>query len=224
MIWLPSGLLDLAASAAHDDEPVLLLGESGVGKDTLARRIHELSPRREQPWRAVDGAGMPGPVLLNLMFGDAADPGVVAQARGGSLFIGNIGELSVDDQSALADLARHGAFEDVRLMGDTNRDVNSEVERGCLLPDFLQLFAGRVIHIPPLRQRPSEILPYARAFITELATEMKRSIPEMSPEVARALESYGWSSNVRSLWCVIARALILCPSNRIDPEHLGLRL
>src|SRR4051812_18483387 len=126
MTWLPSGLLDLAASAAHHDEPVLLLGESGVGKNTLARRIHELSRRREQPWRAVDGAGMAGPVLLNLIFGDAADPGLVGEARGGSLFIGNIGELSVDDQSAMVGLAHHGAFEDVRLMGDTNRDVNSE--------------------------------------------------------------------------------------------------
>jgi DNA-binding NtrC family response regulator len=106
--------------------------------------------------------------------------------------------------------------------GDSNQDVEAEVAAGRLLPDFVHLFAGRTINIPPLRNRPSEILPFARALLVELAGDVGRPVPQISSEAGVALESYDWPGNVRRLWMTMARALVLCTSDRIEPSHLGL--
>jgi two-component system response regulator AtoC len=218
--WISEGLLDLALAAAGDDLPVLLLGEPGVGKEVLARRIHEFSSRRQKPWKTVNCAGLTDSLFLEMVFGAATNPGALEEAQGGCFLLADVGELSLEAQGEILERARRGVFGQVRLMGDTNRDVQAEMARGRLLPEFVQLFAGRIIHIPPLRHRPAEILPYARVFIAELATELQRSIPEIGPEAARQLESHSWPGNVRKLRLIMWRALVLSQSGRIEPEHL----
>jgi DNA-binding NtrC family response regulator len=221
MAWISGGLLDLAVTAAGDDLPLLLRGEPGVGKEILARRIHDLSARRLGPWRVVNCGAYIDSLFLQLVFADDLQPGQLQDA-GGSFLMTDVGLASLEVQRVVLARADEGAFRHVRLMGDTNQDVEAEVARGHLLPDFVQLFAGRIIHIPPLRKRPSEILPYARAFLMELAGKVGRPVPEISPEAVLALESYEWPGNVRRLRMVIERALVLCTSDRIELSHLGL--
>jgi DNA-binding NtrC family response regulator len=221
--WIPEGLLDLAVTAAADDLPVLLLGESGVGKEILARRIHDLSARGRKPWKVINCGAYIDSLFLQLVFGDDAHAGLLEDAQGGTFLMTDVGYVPLEVQWVLLERADQGTFRNVRLMGDSNQDVEAQLAAGRLVPDFVNLFAGRVIHIPPLRKTPSEILSYASAFLAELCEEARRAVPEITPEAASALDSYGWPGNVRQLRMIIERALILCTSHRIERQHLGLR-
>jgi DNA-binding NtrC family response regulator len=219
MTWIPDGLLDLALAAAATEAPLLIVGEDGVGKKTLARRIHGLSSRAHAPFGVINCAEYTDPLMMTTIFGGGTDPGALHAARGGSLLLKYAGELSLPIQEQLI-RTRGGALSEVRLMADMSRDVDDAVAGGRLLPEFVALVAGSVIKIPPLRDRRSEILPLARAFASEVATAESRPVPEISSEAAAVLESQSWPGNVRQLWLVILRAMVLSPSGPIERAHL----
>jgi DNA-binding NtrC family response regulator len=115
--WIPEGLLDLAVCAVANDLPVLLLGESGVGKEMLARRIHDLSGRGRQPWRVVNCGGLVDRLLLQLIFGGHLHPGLLEDAQGGTFLMTDVGLASLAVQREVLARAEDGAFRHVRLMG-----------------------------------------------------------------------------------------------------------
>jgi DNA-binding NtrC family response regulator len=223
---MPPALEDMAVGAAATDASVLILGEPGVGKDTLARRIHDLSARARKPFVAVGLACDADELTSAAIFGDASarspgsSGGVLHAATGGTVYLGDVGEASIRLQRELLLARDEGRLGKVRLMADTNRDVGAEVKRGRLLVELLEMLSGHIFRIPPLRDRPAEIVPFARAFAAELASEAKRPIPTISAGAAAALERASWAGNVRQLRMVIELAMHLCRDGAIDVEHL----
>jgi DNA-binding NtrC family response regulator len=223
-------MMDLAARGAVSEGPLLILGESGVGKETLARRIHKLSPRAARPLLGINCAGLPEHMFQEELFGGPTGTagstrgGLARAARAGALVLSEIGELSMPIQQLLLDAMAQGAFDDVGLMADTNRNLDDEVVRGHFLPELLAMVSGMVLRIPALRERRSEILPLARAFLADEAGKVGREVPAISEAAAAALEDYSYPGNVRELWLYMCRASLLCEDPLITPQHLPFRL
>ncbi|MBZ0252605.1 MAG: sigma-54 dependent transcriptional regulator [Candidatus Methylomirabilis sp.] len=218
---------------------VFLQGESGTGKEVLARTIHFNSPRAEKPFVAVNCAAIPEPLLESELFGHerGAFTGAVEKklgrferAHGGTLFLDEIGEMPRSLQAkilrALQDreVERVGGGEkirtDVRILSDTNKDLEKEVKSGAFREDLYYRLAVFPVVVPPLRERPEDIAPLARHFIEKRAQEEGREIVGMTGEAMEAFEGYPWPGNVRELENVVSRAVVLCPSGAIGLEHL----
>src|SRR5688572_19833327 len=123
MSWMPDGLVDVALAEAASDAPLLIVGESGVGKDTLARKIHDLSARAKGPFVGINCAGLVDDLLLGVIFGDGDQEGTLAKAGGGTFLMSEFGETSLEVQRKLLLEVERGAFSAVRLIVDTNRDL-----------------------------------------------------------------------------------------------------
>ena len=232
----------LAERVAQGKISVLLLGETGVGKEIFAERIHELSPRASGPLVRVSCAAFPDNLLESELFGhergaftgaDRAKPGLIEAAEGGSLFLDEIGELPLGLQPKLLrvledrKLTRLGSVEaravDVRFIAATNQNLEAEIERGRFRADLYFRLNGVTLVIPPLRERPDEIEPLLRAFIDEAAADLGITrAPELTRAAAEQLRSYAWPGNVRELRNVAERAVLLAGDEPIGPEHLPL--
>jgi transcriptional regulator with PAS, ATPase and Fis domain len=219
--------------------PVLLLGETGVGKEVTAVAIHQASPRAVGPLVRVNCAALTETLLESELFGHergaftgavTAKPGLVEEANGGSLFLDEVGELAIGLQAKMLRVlenrevrrvgATRGRAVDVRFIAATNRDLPEAVERGEFRADLYFRLNGVAIRIPPLRERLDEIVPLSERFLNEAYARLGRPPRPLAAATARALGSYQWPGNVRELRNVIERAVLLAGGGDVEPQHL----
>ncbi|HEY4185152.1 MAG TPA: sigma 54-interacting transcriptional regulator [Polyangia bacterium] len=229
----------VAERAAAGTINILILGETGVGKEVMAKTIHHLSPRRSGPSICLNCAALSESLLESELFGHekgsftgatSAKIGLLEAAEGGTLFLDEVGEMPPSTQVKLLrvietrEVTRIGSVRpkriDVRFISATNRDLEMEVERNAFRRDLYFRLNGVSIQIPPLRERRGEIRPLAEMFLRDICNELGRPLPSLSLEVVNALESRDWPGNVRELKNVIERAVLLCGGTAIGIEHL----
>jgi transcriptional regulator with PAS, ATPase and Fis domain len=229
---------------AETDSTVLIRGESGVGKELVARAVHRHSRRSRQPFVVVDCASLHENLLQSELFGHekGAYTGAIRLKHGlfevadrGTIFLDEIAELTPQLQVKLLRVLETGTFRrvggtadirvDVRVIAATNRSLESMMKEGQFREDLYYRLNVFSIHIPPLRERREDIPALVEHFITNSAIQQKRSV-RISPDAMDVLARYGWPGNVRELENVIERALILCDGGVIEPQHLpmGVRL
>jgi DNA-binding NtrC family response regulator len=228
----------LAEQFAQGTISILILGETGVGKEILAEYIHRASPRQAGPFVRVNCASLRGEQLESELFGHdtgavASKPGRIEQANGGTLFLDEVGEMPADVQARLLRfledrrVSRVGATDvrevDVRVIAATNRDLAADVASGRFRNDLYFRLDGVALAIPPLRHRRKEIAPLARHFARAHAHTLGRPTPELDASALAALEELPLAGNARELRNLIERALLLCePGAPLRAEHLML--
>jgi two-component system, NtrC family, response regulator AtoC len=229
----------LAECVAAGNISVLLLGETGAGKEVLAETIHRISPRRAAPFLRLNCAALSETLLESELFGHErgaftgaihGKPGLLETANGGTVFLDEVGELAMPTQvKLLRVLEEHevlpvGALKprpiDVRFIAATNRDLEAEIERRTFRQDLYFRLCAATLVIPPLRERISEIPALARTFVEAAARDMSRPPPALDPEVLAALEAYPWPGNIRELRNMIERAVLLCGAGPIGLAHV----
>jgi DNA-binding NtrC family response regulator len=240
-------VLDLARRIAKVDSTVLVTGESGVGKERLARFIHDESERTGGPFVAINCGAMAEGLLESELFGHAKGaftgatqdrPGLFEAAHGGTILLDEIGEVSPAMQVKLLrtlqerEVRRVGENKnrkvDVRVLAATNRDLPAEVHAARFRQDLYYRLRVVELRVPPLRERRDDILALARAFLKAAAERMRRKVTGFTPAAANQLVRYGWPGNVRELENAMARAVALAKGSRIDvddlPEEVGLAM
>jgi formate hydrogenlyase transcriptional activator len=224
---------------------VLVTGETGTGKELMARAIHELSTRREKPLIRVNCAALPAGLVESELFGhergaftgaDQRRPGRFELASGGTLFLDEIGEMPLEAQAKLLRVLEDGLVDrvggtrsvrvDVRIVAATNSDLVTAVHDGRFRPDLYYRLHVFPIELPPLRERREDIPLLARHFLEAYRLKLKRPKLELHPESVPLLAGYAWPGNVRELQNVIERAVILARSSlvRVDPQSLAAAL
>ena len=224
---------------ASTEATVRIQGATGVGKEMVARRIHELSEHRRGPFVAVNCAAIPGELIESELFGHvkgsftgATDnrKGKIAKAQGGTLFLDEIGEAPAPVQAKLLRVLENRVFSpvgsdreletDARVVTATSRDLESEVTAGRFRQDLFFRLDVYTIFVPPLAQRPGDILPLARDFLLRAARDCRKVITNLSPEAEVMLLDQPWEGNVRELRNTVERAVIRCRGNRLTPGDL----
>lgn len=235
-------MLALAAKVAESEvSSVLLQGESGTGKDLVAKAIHYGSQRAEGPFIAINCAALPATLIESELFGyekgaftdaKARKEGLFEQAEGGTLLLDEIGELELALQAKLLRVLEEGAFRrvgglkdiplDVRVLAASNRDLKTESEAGRFRLDLYYRLSIIQIDIPPLRERGNDALLLAQHYIETIGSRLRlrKKITGLSPEVTDVFLKYNWPGNVRELRNVIERALILEDNETITTEYL----
>jgi two-component system, NtrC family, response regulator AtoC len=232
-----------AERAAAASISVLLLGETGVGKEVLARRIHAGSSRAAQPFMGLNCASFGESLLEAELFGHErgaftgalqARPGLLEAAGAGTIFLDEVGELALatqakflrvlEERAVLRIGARTTRPVEARFIAATNRDLEAEIRAGRFREDLYYRLNGLSLTIPPLRERTSEIEPLARTFIEAACRQLERSPQALAPETLRRLQAHTWPGNVRELRNVIERAVVLCSESSISPEYLPATL
>lgn len=228
-------LLERIDAVAASEANVLVLGESGVGKELVAARIHEASPRRSRPLVKVNCASVPQELFESEFFGHVKGAftgahrdreGRFALADGGTLFLDEVGEIPLSLQAKLLRVLQEGEYEpvgdhetrrvDVRIVAATNRSLREEVEAGRFREDLYYRLGVFPISVPPLRAREGDAVLLARRFLERLAPSGRPVIDEAG---AAAVLAYGWPGNVRELHNVVERALILSRGPRLEVER-----
>jgi DNA-binding NtrC family response regulator len=235
-------LYGLAERIAAGNITVLILGETGVGKEVLAERVHRMSPRATKPYLKLNCSALTETLLESELFGHergsftgatAQKQGLLETADGGTVFLDEIGELPHSIQVKLLRVIeermvlRVGGLKprhiDVRFIAATHRDLESEISRGSFRQDLFFRLNGATLVIPPLRERPSEIPDLARAFISQASRQMGLAAPTpLSTEALEVLRHYSWPGNIRELRNVMERAVLLCERGPILTSHLPL--
>jgi len=236
-------LRELVARVAASDAPVLVLGETGAGKERVARAIHRLGARSAGPFVAVSCAAMPEHLIESELFGHergaftdahSARAGMLAQANGGTLLLDEIGELPISLQPKLLRVlqertvrplgaSREQPF-DARVIVATHRDLDAAVEEGRFREDlFFRLDVLRV-QVPPLRARSGDVLGLAQGFVRRCAARSGKAVTGLSRAAAEKLLRYTWPGNVRELENCIERAVALTSHDQILPEDLPERI
>jgi DNA-binding NtrC family response regulator len=228
-----------AARAARASINVLLLGETGVGKEVLARAIHAQSPRAKGPFMGINCAALAESLLESELFGSEkgaftgalARVGLFEAADGGTVFLDEVGELPLGTQAKLLRVLEERAVMrlgstrarpiDVRFVSATNRDVEADSRQGRMRPDLYFRLNGVALLIPPLRERPLEIEELATAFLSAACRDLERRSPlAFSPAALDLLRRHAWPGNVRELRNAVERAAVMCTDAVILPEHL----
>lgn len=234
-------LLSLATRAAQSDSPILIQGETGTGKEILAKYIHSISPRGSKPIVTLNCASLPDTLFESELFGhekgsftDAkqAKPGLVEIANEGSLFLDEIGELSLTIQPKLLRFLETGEFRrvgglnnrksNVRIIAATNKNLIQEVKAKRFREDLLFRLDVIPLTIPPLRERKEDIIPLAEYFLK--VKSKTRTFKILSEEAKEFLLDYDFPGNVRELEHLIERSLIFCDGDIIYPEHFNIPL
>ena len=231
--------LELGRSVAPTDATVLVTGETGTGKELMARAIHHWSTRAEQSFVAVNCAALAESLLESELFGHekGSFTGAVTQRRGrfelahgGTLFLDEVGEMTHALQSKLLRVLQDGTFErvggtktvtvDVRVIAATNRDLQRLVTERVFREDLYYRLSVFPILLPPLRERPADILPLAARILQQANRRFGKRIVGFADEVPALLQDYAWPGNIRELQNVIERAVILCREERIPSALL----
>ena len=234
-------LLEVVDRVAPRDVAVLVTGESGAGKELVARRLHARSPRAKGPFVAVNAAALPETLAESELFGaekgaftGAEQPraGRFEEAAGGTLFLDEVGELPPPLQSKLLRVLEERVVRrlggtrdlpvDVRLVAATNRDLSRESESGGFRKDLFFRLAVVVVNVPPLRDRPGDVPLLARHFAGRLAARHGVPVPEIADDALAALTAHAWPGNVRELRNVLERAVVLRAGEPIRAGDLGL--
>ncbi|MBU1208514.1 MAG: sigma 54-interacting transcriptional regulator [Proteobacteria bacterium] len=219
-----------AEQVAPTNTTVLILGETGTGKELIAAAIHNLSPRKDRPLISVNCAALPANLIESELFGrekgaftgaDTRQVGRFEVAHGSTLCLDEIGELPLEAQAKLLRAIQHNEFErlgsshtikvDARIVATTNRNLEEEVRRGRFRQDLYYRLNVFPITVPPLRQRKEDIPLLVQAFIERYARNLGKQITSIPKETMKALQDYPWPGNVRELESVLERAVILCP-------------
>jgi transcriptional regulator with PAS, ATPase and Fis domain len=233
-------LVRLARLAARTDNTVLLLGESGTGKDLFARAIHAASPRRDGPLVVVNSASLSSGLEDSELFGHVRgaftsasrdSTGLVCAAQGGTLFLDEIGDLSPSSQAKLLRCLESGEVRrvgdtrvqkvDIRFIAATNRDLLQAVHKGAFREDLYYRLAVITLSIPPLRQRPEDIPPLVHCFLTRLAAEEGREQIDISPQTLDLLVRHPWPGNARQLDACLRQAALLSGDSLIEADYLS---
>ncbi|QPD03901.1 MAG: Sigma-54 dependent transcriptional regulator [Candidatus Nitrospira kreftii] len=236
-----SAQLAMAKQAAASAVTVLLLGETGTGKEVVARAIHRWSPRSARPFIAVNCAAFPENLLENELFGHEKgaytgatkrESGKIEIAEGGTLFLDEIGDMPLTMQSHLLRVLNDRTFyrvggtqevrADVRFIAATNKDLQRAIRQGTFREDLYFRLAVITIKLPPLRERLDDLPALAEHFLTQPGKFGLNKHCVLSDSALDALQAYTWPGNVRELENVLTRALVLCPGDTIGPEHLSL--
>jgi transcriptional regulator with PAS, ATPase and Fis domain len=235
------GVLKKAVQVAATDTTVLVSGESGTGKEVVARFIHHASARKSGPFVALNCAALPEQLLEAELFGyergaftsaQQAKPGQIELAAGGVLFLDEVSEMSLTSQAKFLRVLQEREFQrlggtrllktNIRVVAATNRDLREAVEGGDFREDLFYRLQVFDIHIPPLRERRTDILPLSEAFLQELGCCFAKPPAGLTDEAREALRQYNWPGNVRELRNALERAAILCDNGLITPQHLSL--
>jgi len=234
-------VLKAATQVASTDTTVLLVGESGTGKEVVARFIHHASNRANGPFVALNCAALPEQLLESELFGyergaftgaQQAKPGQIELAAGGVLFLDEVAEMSASAQARFLRVLQEREFQrlgstrmlkaNVRVIAATNRDLKKALERGDLREDLFYRLQVFDITLPPLRARPTDILPLSEAFLEQIGQTFGRPPSGLTRDAKEALMHYDWPGNVRELRNALGRAAILCEGGLITTEHLSL--
>jgi transcriptional regulator with GAF, ATPase, and Fis domain len=234
-------VLEQARRVGPTEATVLLTGETGTGKEVVANHIHSLSRRRHKTLVRINCAALTDTLVAGELFGhekgaftgaDRRKMGKFELAHGGTIFLDEIGEISADVQAKLLRVLQEREFErvggtetirvDVRVVAATNRDLPAAVAAGRFREDLFYRLNVFPIPLPPLRERPGDVLPLAAFFAEKFARGLGRRIERLSPEAERRLTAYRWPGNIRELQNIIERAVILGdgPELDIEPELL----
>jgi transcriptional regulator with PAS, ATPase and Fis domain len=236
-------LVDLTRRIAKVDSTVIVTGESGSGKERIARLVHEESPRAAGPFIAVSCGAVTETLLESELFGHARGaftganhdrPGLFEAANGGTLLLDEVGEVSPAMQVKLLrvlqekEVRRVGENKsrrvDVRVVAATNSDLAQRVTDGSFRQDLYYRLKVVELQVPPLRKRREDILPLARVLLAKAATQMKRKIAELTPQAADQLLHYPWPGNVRELENAMERAVALAQGRRVDLDDLPMEV
>ncbi|MDH3745490.1 MAG: sigma 54-interacting transcriptional regulator [Acidobacteriota bacterium] len=231
----------MARRVAPTDATVLITGESGTGKELLAQTVHELSTRREQPFVIVDCGSIATTLIESELFGHEKGAytgaqgrrvGRLAEAHLGTVLLDEIGELPLEVQSKLLRFVQEKQFTtvggsrsrrvDVRILAATNRDLATEVAAGRFREDLYYRLNVVRLEVPPLRERPDDILHLARHFLETFSVQYQKNVRRFAPETEDALLAYPWPGNVRELQNRLMQAVILCEGENLEPKEIQL--
>jgi DNA-binding NtrC family response regulator len=235
-------VLEKVRKVAPTSATILITGETGTGKEVVAGLVHFHSQRRDQPFVKVNCAALHENLLESELFGhergaftgaDRLRIGRFEQADKGTIFLDEIGDMSQTIQSKVLRVMQEHEFErlgssgktvkvDVRVMAATNKDLRKEVQDGRFRQDLYFRLNVVDLHIPPIRERPEDILPLARYFLNRYASDFKKKVDGFLPEAIQKMRRYAWPGNVRELQNAIERAVLLCDGPLIGPSDLTL--
>ena len=232
-------VLNVIEQVAPTKTSVLITGESGTGKELVAQAIHENSPRAHAPFVKLHCAALAATLLESELFGHergsftgavARREGRFKQADGGTLFLDEIGEISGAIQVKLLRFLQERSYErvggnetqtvDVRIIAATNRDLASEVLAGKFREDLYYRLNVLNVDVPPLRARPSDVMPLAEHFLVRFAKENGKHITGFSDDAIERITTYRWPGNIRELENVIERAVVMCDGSKLSAKHL----
>jgi Nif-specific regulatory protein len=234
--------LEIIDRVAKTDSSVLILGESGVGKEIFAEQIHLRSPRNREPFIRVNCAALPEGLLESELFGHVKGAftnaisnrqGRFEMADGGTIFLDEIGDLSLPLQAKLLRVIQEKTFEkvgsdtsvtvNVRILAATNKDIETQVEKGEFRSDLYYRLNVLPLYIPPLRQRPEDIPELAAFFLKKFMLETKKQFKGFSDGAMEVMLSYSWPGNLRELENCVERACVIGKNERIQREDLFLK-
>ena len=234
---------NLIESVIGNDSTVLISGESGTGKDIIARSIHLNSDRKAQPFLIINCNALPDALIESELFGHEkgafegayiSKPGKFELAKNGTIFLDEIDELSFSLQVKLLSVLEHRAFERIggietlnlkaRIIAATSKNLEEEVKAGRFREDFFYRISIININLPPLRNRLEDLPSFVNYFLENLSSKLKREPKNISTSVFRILRNYNWPGNIRELENVLEHAFVISNGSIIEPEHLPERL
>lgn len=232
-------ILDEVRKVTDTRSSVLLLGETGTGKELFARVIHHNSSRRDMPFVPINCSAIPETLLETELFGHvrgaftgavATKKGILEEAEGGTVFLDEIGDMSMSLQAKLLRViedqvirpvgSTKGSKVDIRFITATNKDLKGAVRQNTFREDLYYRINVISLQIPPLRERKEDIKALVQHYLEKYSHEMGRTIKEIAPESLELMMNYEWAGNVRELQNVIERAILVSDGNVITPEHL----
>ncbi|GAB2676481.1 sigma 54-interacting transcriptional regulator [Aliiglaciecola aliphaticivorans] len=235
-------LMQQVQLVAPTDASVLLIGDSGTGKEVVAKQVHTHGMQPDKPFITVDCSTIVSHLIESELFGHrkgaftgatSDQPGKIAQADGGTLFLDEVGELPLDIQSKLLRFVQEKTFVavgdqrvrkvDVRLVLATNRNLSDEVEAGRFRADLYYRINVFTLNLPPLNQRGDDALLLARHFLKKFSQQYNKQISDISLAAVDKIRGYNWPGNIRELRNCIMRAAITCPGGSLEPEHLNIQ-
>lgn len=244
--WTMKRVFEMLETVAPTDAPVLVYGETGTGKELLARALHASSKRHDRPMVCINSAALPDNLLEAELFGykkgaftgaTSSKKGRLEEADGGTLFLDEIGLMSMGMQSKLLRFLQEGSFDpvgglktrhvDVRVVAATNKDLNEEIRAKRFLSDLLYRIEVFTITLPPLRDRGDDLLLLTNHFIKKYCRQYDKTIKGVALEVVDALGAYKWPGNIRELENCVARCVILAKEEMIQvadlPEKIEIK-
>lgn len=233
------GVYDVIEKVANTPSTVLITGESGTGKELIARALHENSARRDKPFVSVNCAAIPPDLLESELFGyekgaftgaTTSKPGRFELAHGGTLFLDEIAEIPVSMQVKLLRAIQEQQFErvggiktitvDARLIAATNRDLKAQIAEGEFREDLYYRLNVVHVHLPPLRERPSDIPLLIDHFVQRFNEKLGRAVTGFDDDAMRRLLHYAWPGNIRELENVVERCMIFADDGEVDAQYL----